>query len=593
MTHLITLIKFSGIFLLLFFIHCSILNAQNLVWKQPIHAGYECFNVSLDSNNFLYSTCESRTDGYVEYFDSTAVPTTLTDGRSIFVAKSDTNNVVQWLKVIESSWAIGDPIMGISPSQKVIISSNVWDQIICDPFGMSFPDHNDPPFFILQLDSSGNFDWINLIQHKHQFGYMKDVAFDSENNIYLTGICNDTITFGDLDCLWQWTPTVSFVNPDGESSFIAKYSQNGKFISAKLIPIVNTQGGAYLWLNSIIIDSENNLYATGWFDGTIEYGNTTISSVGVEILILKFNENMEVVWSKHFGPGNPYTIQQGNSLAFDKEKKNFYVTGNFIGNKDFGNGLVQSNDKNIFLAKYSLDGTLKWIRQFGNWSGLASYTEEGQELFVDENDFVYVGGIFYSTLQIGDTAIEAYYIPNISNTYSDIFIAKYFANGDFSWAAHAGNDHADELGALVKDKFNHIYVGGQTSPGTHFDDYTIVISPGDIGQRGFLACFNDRPENNKYESTFGIEDSTQIDYKIKIFPNPFLEKFEIEIQNTEYLDIYLKLIDLNSRTVLTDFIKAESAVQSISYNLEELPAGIYCLKIALGSNLCNFKIVKL
>jgi len=294
---------------------------------------------------------------------------------------------------------------------------------------------------------------------------------------------------------------------------------------------------------------------------------------------------MNIVWSKHFGPGNPYMIQQGNSLAFDKNKKNFYITGNFIGSKDFGNGQVQADDKNIFLAKYSLDGKLKWVKNFGSWSGTASYTEEGQKLYVDDDDFVYLGGIFYSTLQIGDTAIEAYNDPYVGNNYSDIFIAKYFANGDFSWVTQAGYKRDDKLGSIVKDKFNHLFVGGSTSQESHFGEYTIVIPPDDLGQRGFLACFNDRPETNKYETSFGITERKNISDRIKIFPNPFIDNFEVEIQNTERSDISIQLIDLNGKTLFSDSEKSGNFIQNYSYQLNNEQSGIYCFKITIGNNV--------
>lgn len=595
MAHLFEKNSLSFLLALILLINCNLLDAQILTWKQPILAGYDCYAVDVDSNNYIYSLCEtwSHYPG-TAFYNTTPVPRTLPEGRNVFITKTDTSNNLLWMKVFETPWCFSNPKMKMSPTQKVLFSGKVYDRIKIDSVDLSFPNHEQPPFIIVQLDSSGHLDWMNLIQNKSYFVYMRDISFDSENNIWLTGNTGSEITFGDLNSSEEFLPSLTLTpTANATTSFIAKYSPDGKFLSANIIPIVNSHGEAVLYIKSMIIDNDDNIYLTGWFDGTIQFGSSMIESSGMEVLILKFNKNMEIVWSKHFGPGSPTMIQQGNSLAFDKSKKNFYVTGNFIGSKDFGNGLVQSNDKNIFLAKYSLDGELKWVKNFGSWSGAASYTEEGQKLYVDDHDFVYLGGIFYSTLQIGDTAIEAYNDPYISNNYSDIFIAKYFANGDFSWVGHAGCKGNDVLGSIVKDKFNHLFVGGSTSQGSHFGEYTIVVPPNDLGLRGFLACFNDKLEINIYETSFGIEERKNVSDNIKIFPNPFIKNLEVEIQNKEHSDISIQLIDINGKTLFSDFEKHGNFIQNYSYQLNNGPSGIYCFKITIGNNVYTYKIVKL
>ncbi|MDY0343401.1 MAG: T9SS type A sorting domain-containing protein [Lentimicrobium sp.] len=555
-------------------------------------AGRECFSVDLDSSNNIYSLSEFRYDyPNTNFFDTIPVQPTIEEGsRGLFVTRTDTNYNLQWMKLLETSWGFNSPQMKISPQQKVLIASKVWDRIKVDSIDISFPIHEEAPFVIVQLDSSGHLDWMNLIQNKSYFQDMEDIAFDSKNNTYFTGTIVSDITFGNLNSIGEFLPDTIIVPPINTTpSFIAKYAPDGKFISAAIIPIIHYQGGAFLMCQSMIIDNDDNIYITGWFEGIIQYNNVEIKANGVEIFILKFNKEMELVWSKHFGPGSSTIIQQGNSLAFDKSKKNFYITGNFIGSKDFGNGLVEANDKNIFLAKYTTDGDLKWIKTSGSSSGAASYTEEGQKVFVDNEDFVYLAGEFYNTLHIGDTSLNVYIDPNVSNDYSDFFIAKYLANGKFSWATHAGSNYSDKLGSITKDKNNHVCVCGLTYRGARFGEYTMATNAGTLG---FLASFNDRSETNQYGPSYGIEEQKNDSDMIKIFPNPIINNLEVEIQNTNHSDISIQIIDLQGRTIFNTYEKSGNNIQKFSYQFNKKPSGIYCLIITIGNDIYTYKTIK-
>ncbi len=583
----------SFLIALLLLINCNLLHAQSLTWNRPIIAGHECYSVVLDSSNYMYSLSEIHCDyPNVNFFDTIAVQATLEEGmRSLFVTRTDANYNVQWIKLLESTWMFHTPQMKISPQQKVIIASTVYDRIKVDSIDISFPNHSEPPFVIMQLDPSGHLDWMNMILNASYFQRIEDIAFDSENNIYVTGTLVSDITFGNLNSSGEFLPDTTLLLPmDVTTSFIAKYAQDGKFLSAGIIPVFQNQDAAYLLFQSMIIDNDDNIYVTGWLNGIFKYKNTEITSKGIEIFIFKFNKEMELVWTKHFGPGSSIIIQQGNSLAFDKRKKNFYVTGNFIGSLDFGHGLVAANDKNIFLAKYSTDGDLKWIKTSGCYSGGASYTEEGQKVFVDDEDFVYLAGEFYNTLHIGDTTLNVYIDPNVSNDYSDIFIAKYLANGKFSWATHAGSNRSDVLGSIAKDKNNHVYVCGITTSGARFGEYTFTPN---TGYMGFLASFNDRTETNQYEYNYGIEEQKNDSDKIRVFPNPVVNNLEVEIQNTNHSDISIRLIDLQGKTIFNTYEKSGNIIHKLSLQFDNKPSGIYCLLITVGNNVYTHKVVKI
>lgn len=595
MRHLIQKNYFSILIILFLLINCNLINAQSLTWKRPILAGLECYSVASDSNNYIYSLCEYTSHFQSpNLFDTVPVPSTLPEFGNIFVTKSDTNFNIKWMKIMESSWSFNRPKMEISSEQKIVIATSVWDRFKLDSIDMIFPNHEEPPIVIVQLDSSGNIGWMNLIQNNTYFIEITDIAFDSQKNVYVIGNTVSNITFGNLDSSGVFLPSITLVPTiNSTSTFLAKYSPVGEFISATMFPLANTSQGDYLKINSMIIDNDDNIYLTGWFQGIIQYNNSEIESDGAEIIILKFNMDMELVWSKQFGPGNIAMIEQGKSLAFDKSKKNFYITGNFIGSKDFGNGLIYANDRNIFLAKYTTDGMLKWIHTSGCNSGMASYTEEGQVVYVDKADFVYLGGKFSRTLFIGDTTLNVYIDPNVANDYFDFFIAKYYANGVFSWATNAGSNYSDKLASITKDNNNHVFVCGATNSESYFGEYTLVTPPNALSAIGFVACFNDKPEINQFEESYGIEEQTNGAEKIKIFPNPFINNLEVEVQNENHSAISLQMIDLQGKTIISTLEESGNINQTFSYQFNNKASGIYCLLITIGDSIYTYKIVKL
>src|SRR5437868_3841263 len=86
------------------------------------------------------------------------------------------------------------------------------------------------------------------------------MAFDSQGNVYLTGILRDTAVYGN-DTL------ISHGNDD---IILAKLDASGNWLWAKNV------GGSYVDRgNCIIIDAADNLYVIGTFTSTVTFGNTT------------------------------------------------------------------------------------------------------------------------------------------------------------------------------------------------------------------------------------------------------------------------------------------------------------------------------
>ncbi|MCK6590533.1 MAG: SBBP repeat-containing protein, partial [Polyangiaceae bacterium] len=115
--------------------------------------------------------------------------------------------------------------------------------------------------------------------------------------------------------------------------------------------------------HDIAADSAGNVYITGGFQGTIDLGGGPLTSAGgMDLFIAKFSSSGSHIWSKRFG--NAFE-QVGRGIAVDAGG-NVYVTGYFGGSVDFGGGpLTSAGGRDIFVLKLNSAGTHVMSKRFG------------------------------------------------------------------------------------------------------------------------------------------------------------------------------------------------------------------------------------
>jgi uncharacterized protein (AIM24 family) len=251
--------------------------------------------------------------------------------------------------------------------------------------------------------------------------------------------------------------------------FIAKYSANGDHLWSKCFGSNSSGGG-----NAITTDASGNVVVTGYFGGTVDFGGGPLNSLyGNNIFVAKYSANGSHLWSKSLGTPNPngITPQAGLSVVADSTD-NVVVTGNFAGTADFGGGpLSSAGGYDIFVAKYSANGSYLWSKRFGNTSD-----DFGYGVAVDANDNIIVTGSFGGTVNFGGGLLT-------SSGGSDIFVARYSANGSYLWSKRFGGPGKDEGHAVAVDVANgDIIITGMFNNTVDFGGgpFTCVDLAGDI-----------------------------------------------------------------------------------------------------------------
>ncbi len=297
-----------------------------------------------------------------------------------------------------------------------------------------YNDTDEYDVFIAKYDTNGNVLWAKSAGGT-SLDYVYDIATDASGNVYITG------TF--------WSPTITFglttlSNAGRCDIFIAKYDANGNVLWAKSIGGADYDEGC-----SIATDGSGNVYVTGYFcSPSITFDPYTLTNAGgVNIFIVKYDANGNVLWAKSAGgPG----YDKANGIATDP-KGNVYITGGFESQFiSFGSiTLTNSGDGDIFIAKYDANGNVLWAKSAGG----PGY-DKANGIATDPKGNVYITGSFISpSITFGSTTLY-----NVGR--EDIFIAKYDANGNLLWAKSAGGEFVDWGSDVAIDPSGNVYVVG-------------------------------------------------------------------------------------------------------------------------------------
>lgn len=241
----------------------------------------------------------------------------------------------------------------------------------------------------------------------------------------------------------------------------------------------------------ISIDASGNTYTTGYFTGTIQFGNQSIfltSSGTTDVFLAKINPQGVYQWAvKAGGTGT----DRGLSIKTDAAG-NSYITGYYQGTATFGSTTITSvsSSQDIFLAKYNSSGVLQWVKSAGGSSG-----DIGNAVNIDNSGSVYITGQFTGTAFFGSNSLISMTNPNTGAPSQDVFTAKYnAANGNEIWAEKGSAKYSDRGIDIACDIAGNVYVVGQFSDTITFD-YT-------HNNNMYNACFLIKYNSNGDEQWF-------------------------------------------------------------------------------------------
>jgi hypothetical protein len=165
----------------------------------------------------------------------------------------------------------------------------------------------------------------------------------------------------------------------------------------------STHGAAtsHDYADAIAVQSTGNVIVGGGFQGTVNLGCGALTATGTnDIFVASLTSAGACVWSKRFGGNADMELV---SVSVDSTD-NIYLSGYYTGSTNFGGGsLVSAGSNDGYIAKLSSTGVYTWANSFGGAGDDGSYGAAIVSDSV-YGPMVVVGGSFSATARFGGTA---------------------------------------------------------------------------------------------------------------------------------------------------------------------------------------------
>ena len=330
-----------------------------------------------------------------------------------FFGKYSTQGSQQWLRQFGTNAIDNAYGVDTDSSGNIYLLSRTNGELAGDNAGLG----NDVVFG--KYNSRGRQIWQVQFGSPGNDNPFVDPKVDSSNNIVIAGYTNDDLG----------APNADTVIPPSADAWIAKYDSDGNQLWLEQF---GTDEGDETF--GIDIDSQDNIYATGWTRGNLGAPNNLNpdGEVTYDIWLAKYDTDGNQQWIEQFGTN---TFDWSWDAATDINDDT-YITGWTLG--DLGGSNAGSYD--VWVAKYDSEGNQELLTQFGTAGDDAALGID-----TDESGNYYLTG--YTDGDLGGEGNAGDY---------DAWVAKYDSEGNQLWLEQFGTpelDNAYEVSVSGSDVF--------------------------------------------------------------------------------------------------------------------------------------------
>jgi hypothetical protein len=489
-----------------------------------------------------------------------------------FLAKYDSSGRVKWVRTALFDTSGYNNVLGWSvctDRKGSIYATGIFTSafVTIDSFTLHEDSTNAREIFIAKYDENGNVKWMKKIIANSSFADVVDIetASDKSGNYYITGINGlAQITFD----------SITLNNSTGADIFLAKYDSSGNVKWAKDFNCLEFSLGLFS-IVGVAADTFGNIYLTGSTDlnsHTIIFGTDTLYSSGGSFFLTKFDSVGNVLWAR---ANDSSFASQGNSVSTDAAG-NAYVAGRYDG--AFVLGSYSFNDTTsggaTFIAKYSPEGNVIWVKSITNASPSALATD------VVGNSFV-TGPFQIDSATTFSLDFGSYQLFQPAGSWDAMFIAEYDAAGNFQCAAALQSGGDDKSSVSVDNRGNAYVTGDYVKNPMHIGStllsYDTAGLPWFGGEQIFIAKFNCNEE-------VGI-NSIRASGSLYVFPNPASTMLTV---NTNFHSGTITMANLLGQEVF------ETTINSPLNNIpiSTLLPGLYLLNIRSTEGSATLKVIK-
>lgn len=317
--------------------------------------------------------------------------------------------------------------------------------------------------FITKLSPEGDHLWsFGFGDASAQFA--TGVAVDAAGNVFVTGSFSGTLDFsggdGGAAALTAVTET---------DMYLVKLDAAGNHLWSQRFGVVGEN-----YATGVAVDGDGNVFMTGFFMGTLDFGGTTFMNNAETPFLAKFDTNGNHQWSTSFqGPQGG----EVGGVAINGTGKAI-LAGGFTGTVDFGTAtLTTQGGDDIFLGSFGEGGSDQWVSRFGDMN----IGQFGQGVATGKNGNIAMAGRFTGAADFGGGQLA-------SAGGFDAFLAKFDAKGKHQWSKRFGDTADQKAHSVALDPSDNVFVTGVFTGAVDFGSGVSFSAVG--GYDIFLAKFS-------------------------------------------------------------------------------------------------------
>ena len=304
-------------------------SAGNFLWVKLLAdkgSVYSRHNIKLAASGNIYITGSFH--GTVD-FDPGAgtfnLTSAVTNWDDIFISKYNSNGDFIWAKQFTGTFLKGAAGLEVDDQENIFVCGDFIGTVDFDPGPGVYNLSTGIPatkLFITKLTADGNFIWAKEIGGNNSV-IPRGIVMDADFNVYLTGDF-----YGHID----FDPGAAsfFLDAYGGYSacFVVKLTMNGDMVWARRYGGQSPLNSAATGID-IIFDAAKNIYVSGVFSGTVDFGDfVTLVSAGADLFVLRLANNGDFSFVKQMGGVGCQS--SGISICVD-QANNIFVTGLLYG----------------------------------------------------------------------------------------------------------------------------------------------------------------------------------------------------------------------------------------------------------------------
>jgi len=251
---------------------------------------------------------------------------------------------------------------------------------------------------------------------------------------------------------------------------------------------------SYVW--EIVIDSDDNLYVVGHFNGEIDFDpgdgvdmHTASSGNGrLDGFLWKYDSDGNYEWGYSWGGSQDVTAFDIALYGDDY----LYITGYFFGTADIDptSGVDEytatSGSGNVtdgYLIKMTTGGTYEWGQTWG-----AGGTTYCFRCAVDGSGNPSAAGTFQNTVDLDPTSGTQ---NETSSGLGDAYMIRFDSDGGWDWSWAIGGDGWEQFNDMIADDSGNIYAnGGSSSTEIDMDPGSGSVHTGAGSYDGYIAKYD-------------------------------------------------------------------------------------------------------